>query len=87
MGRGWPSIRRKGKVCFGVWSPVSLPGVDGVGSLITMLARLRFNVDLAPFAGVSFSFGVSGTGAASSRTRALVDRRGSDMLNDASVSY
>lgn len=58
-----------------------MPGDDGVGSLTTMLARLRFNVDLAPFAGVFSSFGVSGTGAASSRARARVDRRGSDILD------
>ena len=44
-----------------------------------MLVRLRFKVDFAPFAG--FSLGVSGAGgAASSRARALVDRRGSVML-------
>jgi len=47
--------------------------------LTAMLVRLRFNVDFAPFAG--FSAGDSGTaGAASSRARALVDRRGSVII-------
>jgi hypothetical protein len=45
---------------------------------MAMLDRLRFAADLAPLAGVSF--GVSGAGAASSRARALVDRRGSDIV-------
>lgn len=52
-------------------------GVDGVGSFTAMLPRLRFPVAFPPFTGVSL--GVSGAGAASSRARALVDRRGSDM--------
>lgn len=52
--------------------------MDGVKSLTARLARLRLSVDLAPFTGVSF--GVSGGAAASSRARALVDRRGSDIL-------
>ena len=83
MGSGWPSVILRGKVCFGVGNTVSPIGVPGVESLMAILARLRFNVDLAPFAG--FSLGVSGAagivGAASSRARALVDRRGSVMLS------
>ena len=71
-----------GRVCFGVGNTVSPTCAPGVESLTTILARLRFNVDFAPFAG--FSLGVSGAagvaGAASSRARALVDRRGSVIL-------
>lgn len=59
-------------------------GVDGVESFTAMLPRLRFPVALAPLTGVSF--GVSGAGAASSRARALVDRRGSDMTTCAIVA-
>jgi hypothetical protein len=56
----------------------SVMGVEGAESLTARLVRLRFNDDLAPLAG--FSLGVSGAaGAASSRARALVDRRGSDI--------
>ena len=56
-----------------------MTGVDGVDSLAAAtLVRLRFNDAFVPRAG--FSFGVSwATGAASSRARALVDRRGSDI--------
>lgn len=44
-----------------------------------MLVRLRFSDDLAALTGVSL--GSSGAaGAASSRARALVDRRGSDIV-------
>ena len=79
VGRGWPSTIRRGSVCFGVCVPTSPIGVLGVESLTAMLVRLRFRVDFAPFAG--FSLGVSGAGgAASSRARALVDRRGSVMF-------
>ena len=54
-------------------------GEPGTESLTAMLVRLRFNVDFAPFAG--FSIGDSGAaGAASSRARALVERRGSVMI-------
>ncbi|KAJ4985305.1 hypothetical protein SVAN01_09250, partial [Stagonosporopsis vannaccii] len=54
-------------------------GVPGVDSLTATLVRLRFSVALAPFAAVSL--GVAGAGgAASSRARALVDRRGSVMV-------
>jgi hypothetical protein len=53
-------------------------GVDGVESLTAMVESLRFSDALAPRA--TFAIGVSGAaGAASSRARALVDRRGSDM--------
>jgi hypothetical protein len=49
-------------------------------SLTAMLVRLRFSVALAP---LGVSLGVSGAvgvaGAASSRARARVERRGSDM--------
>lgn len=46
-----------------------------------MLARLRLSEPLAALTGVSVSAGGSGTtGAASSRARVLVDRRGSDIL-------
>jgi hypothetical protein len=48
-------------------------------SFTAMLVRLRFNVDFAPFAGFSLD-GSGATGAASSRARALVDRRGSVMV-------
>jgi hypothetical protein len=57
----------------------SATGVVGVESLTAMLVALRFSDAFAPLTG--FSFGVSGAaGAASSRARALVDRRGSDIL-------
>jgi hypothetical protein len=57
---------------------VTAAGVEGAESLTARLVRLRFNDDLAALAG--FSLGVSGAaGAASSRARALVERRGSDM--------
>ena len=73
---------RRGSVCLGGNGAPSVMGVEGAESLTARLVRLRFNDDLAPLAG--FSLGVSGAagaaGAASSRARALVDRRGSDML-------
>lgn len=81
VGSGWPSTSLSGSVCLGACAAVSPAptGVPGVDSLTATLARLRFSVDLGPFAG--FSLGVSGAGgAASSRARALVDRRGSVML-------
>ena len=69
---------RRGSVCLGGNGAPSVMGVEGAESLTARLVRLRFNDDLAPLAG--FSLGVSGAaGAASSRARALVDRRGSDM--------
>lgn len=78
MGSGAPSTSRRGSVCFGGSGALSPAGVDGATSLTTVLGRLRFNEDFAALAGVSL--GVSGTGgAASSRARALVDRRGSDI--------
>lgn len=85
-------MMRRGNVCLGSCGVPSLAGVDdGVASLMTTLARLRFNVDLAPLPGVSLgvSFGVSGAGAASSRARVLVDRRGSDIVGSlpCSVSH
>lgn len=61
--------------------PSGTGGVDGVGSWAGKLVRLRFNDAFVPRAG--FSLGVSGgagaAGAASSRARVLVDRRGSDI--------
>ena len=78
VGSGWPSSRRSGSVCLGGRGAPSAVGVEGVPSFTTMLARLRFNDALAALPAVSF--GVSGSaGAASSRARALVDRRGSDI--------
>jgi hypothetical protein len=74
VGSGRPSLIFRGSVCLGPWGLSTV----GVESLTAMLVRLRLSVDLALLAGVSF--GVSGAaGAASSRARALVDRRGSVM--------
>jgi hypothetical protein len=79
VGSGWPSTILRGRVCFGVCCAPSPTGEPGTESLTAMLVRLRFNVDFAPFAG--FSTDDSGAaGAASSRARALVDRRGSVMV-------
>lgn len=83
VGSGWPGSIRSGSVCLGPCSAASVVGVDEVASLTARLGRFRFNVALAPFTGVSL--GASGAGAASSRARALVDRRGSDMVLMASM--
>jgi hypothetical protein len=56
--------------------------VGEAASLAAMLARLRFSEPLAPLdvsLGVSWTAGVAG--AASSRARARVERRGSDMAD------
>lgn len=76
VGSGWPSISLRGSVCFGGSGVPSVTGVDGVDSFTTVLVRLRFNDALALLTGVS----LGGSGAASSRARALVDRRGSDIV-------
>jgi hypothetical protein len=52
--------------------------VGEAASLAAMLARLRFSEPLAPL-DVSWTAGVAG--AASSRARARVERRGSDMAD------
>lgn len=76
VGSGWSSTSLRGRVCFGGSGGPSGPGVDGVGSFATVLARLRFEDALVVLTGVSL--GGSGTIAAtSSRARALADRRGS----------
>jgi hypothetical protein len=79
VGSGWPSAMRRGSTGLEGCCDASATGVPGAESLTATLGRLRFNVDLGPFAG--FSLGVSGVGgAASSRARALVDRLGSVIM-------
>ena len=79
VGSGWPSAMRRGSTGLEGCCDASATGVPGAESLTATLGRLRFNVDLGPFAG--FSLGVSGVGgAASSRARALVERLGSVMM-------
>ena len=87
VGNGWPSVTRMGSTGWaGGWGP-SATGVPGVGSLATVaVVRLRFSDFGGGLLGVSL--GVSGGGgAASSRARALVDRRGSDMMKLASERW
>lgn len=67
-----------GRTSFGACCDVSVTGVAGVESFATVV-RLRFN-DFEPvLLGVSFGGSGVATGAASSRARVRVDRRGSDM--------
>lgn len=79
VGRGFPSTTRVGRVSFGGCSTGSGTGVAGVDSLGATVTRLRFNIFADDLAGVGFGGSGVWAGGASSRARALVDRRGSVM--------